>query len=101
MVQARDGGYILPEMDILRNYIEAEFGTEVVIEGKSQLSKSKEIKSRNKTRFENENWVEGIKQIKDITKKIKNPPAEEAHFNEAPKEVNPRKDVLDKLKKLS
>ncbi|MBW0547377.1 hypothetical protein O181_087092 [Austropuccinia psidii MF-1] len=34
MVQARDGGYILPEMDILRNYIEAELEAAVVIKGK-------------------------------------------------------------------
>ncbi|MBW0543885.1 hypothetical protein O181_083600 [Austropuccinia psidii MF-1] len=34
MVQARDGRYILPEMDILRNYIEAELDTAVVIKAK-------------------------------------------------------------------
>ncbi|MBW0569721.1 hypothetical protein O181_109436 [Austropuccinia psidii MF-1] len=101
MVQARDGGYILPEMDILRNYIEAELEAAVVIKGKSQLSKSDEIKSKKKTRFEDESWEEVIKQMKDITKKIKNPPAQEAHVNEAPKEVNPMKDVLDQLKELS
>ncbi|MBW0591550.1 hypothetical protein O181_131265 [Austropuccinia psidii MF-1] len=37
MVQARDGGYILPEMNILRNYIEAELEAAVIIKGKSQL----------------------------------------------------------------
>ncbi|MBW0580040.1 hypothetical protein O181_119755 [Austropuccinia psidii MF-1] len=36
MVQARDGGYISPEMEILRNYIEAELEAAVVIKGKSQ-----------------------------------------------------------------
>ncbi|MBW0460669.1 hypothetical protein O181_000384 [Austropuccinia psidii MF-1] len=98
MVQARDGGYILPEMDILRNYNEAELEVAVVIKGKSQLSKSDEIKSRKKTRFEDEIWVEIIKQMRDITKKIKNPPVQEAHVNEVSKEVNPMKDVLDHLK---
>ncbi|MBW0543668.1 hypothetical protein O181_083383 [Austropuccinia psidii MF-1] len=101
MAQARDGGYILPEMDILRNYIEAELEAAVVIKGKSQLSKSDEIKSKKKTRFEDESWEEVIKKMKDITKKIKNPPAQEAHVNEAPKEVNPMKDRLDQLKELS
>ncbi|MBW0574631.1 hypothetical protein O181_114346 [Austropuccinia psidii MF-1] len=32
---------------------------------------------------------------------MKNPPAQEAHVNEAPKEVNPMKDVLDQLKEIS
>ncbi|MBW0549393.1 hypothetical protein O181_089108 [Austropuccinia psidii MF-1] len=39
--------------------------------------------------------------MKDISKKIKNPPAQEDHFNEAPQEVNPMKDLLDQLKELS
>ncbi|MBW0553145.1 hypothetical protein O181_092860 [Austropuccinia psidii MF-1] len=39
--------------------------------------------------------------MKDITKKIKNITAQEAHVNEAPKEVNPMKNVLDQLKELS
>ncbi|MBW0551987.1 hypothetical protein O181_091702 [Austropuccinia psidii MF-1] len=101
LVQARDGGYILPEMDILRNPIEAELEAAVVIEGTSQLSKSDEIKSKKKTRFEYQSWEEVIKQMKDITNKTKNPPAQESHFNEAQKEVNPMKDVLDQLQELS
>ncbi|MBW0476044.1 hypothetical protein O181_015759 [Austropuccinia psidii MF-1] len=39
--------------------------------------------------------------MKDTTKKIKKPPAQEAHSNEDPREVNPMKDVLYKLKELS
>ncbi|MBW0579271.1 hypothetical protein O181_118986 [Austropuccinia psidii MF-1] len=102
MVQARDGAYILPEMDILRNSIEAELEAEVVVlKVKSQLSKSDEIKSKKKKTFEDESWEWVIKKMKDITKKIKNPPAQEADVNEAPKEVNPMKDVLDQLKKLA
>ncbi|MBW0552520.1 hypothetical protein O181_092235 [Austropuccinia psidii MF-1] len=46
MVQQRDGGYIVPEMDILRNYIEASSEVAVVDKLKSQLSKSDEIRSR-------------------------------------------------------
>ncbi|MBW0512010.1 hypothetical protein O181_051725 [Austropuccinia psidii MF-1] len=85
MVQARDGGYLLPEMDILRIYIEAELEAAVIIEGKLQLSKSDEIKSKDKIRFEDESWEKVIKQMKDITNKIKNPPAQEAHINEVSK----------------
>ncbi|MBW0504549.1 hypothetical protein O181_044264 [Austropuccinia psidii MF-1] len=101
MVQERDGGYILPEIYIIRNHIEAELEEAVVIKGKSQLSKSDEIKNIKKTRFEDESWEECIKQMKDITKKIKNPPGEDAHINESLKEVNPMKDVLNQLKELS
>ncbi|MBW0541700.1 hypothetical protein O181_081415 [Austropuccinia psidii MF-1] len=54
MIQARDRAYTLPEMDILINYIEAEWEAAVVIKGKSQSSKSDEIKSKNKTRSEDE-----------------------------------------------
>ncbi|MBW0484745.1 hypothetical protein O181_024460 [Austropuccinia psidii MF-1] len=88
-------------MDILRNYIESELEAAVVIKGKSQLSKSDEIKRKKKTRFEDEIWEEDIKQMKDITKKIKNSPAQDAHVNEAPKKSNPMKDVLNQLKELS
>ncbi|MBW0570064.1 hypothetical protein O181_109779 [Austropuccinia psidii MF-1] len=101
MVQARDGGYILPEMDILRNHIEAELEAAVVIKGKSQLSKSDEIKSKKKTIFEDESWEEVINQMKDIMNKMKNPPAQEAHVNEAPSKVNPLKDALEHSKELS
>ncbi|MBW0508899.1 hypothetical protein O181_048614 [Austropuccinia psidii MF-1] len=101
MVQARDGGYILPEMAILRNYIEEELETAVVRQGKSQLSKSDEIKSINKAIFEDESWVEVIKKMQDITNKTKNSPAQEDHVNEAPNEVNPKKDSLEHLQELS
>ncbi|MBW0545449.1 hypothetical protein O181_085164 [Austropuccinia psidii MF-1] len=100
MVQTRDGGYILPEMDILRYHIKEELEEAVGIEGKSQLSNSDEIKSRKKTIFEDESWVEVIKQMKVITKKRKSLPTQEAHVNKAPKGVNPMKDVLEHLKEL-
>ncbi|MBW0538459.1 hypothetical protein O181_078174 [Austropuccinia psidii MF-1] len=77
-------------MDILRHYIEVELEEARVIKVKSQLSNSDEIKSKRV-----------INEMKDIRKKIKNPPAQEGHVNEAPKEVNPMKDVLDQLKELS
>ncbi|MBW0500539.1 hypothetical protein O181_040254 [Austropuccinia psidii MF-1] len=101
MVKERDSGYILPEMDILRDYIVEELEASVVIEGKSQLSRSYEIKSKNKTIFEYESSEEVIKQMEDIAKKIRKPPSQEAQVNEAPEEVNSIKDVLDQLKELS
>ncbi|MBW0579971.1 hypothetical protein O181_119686 [Austropuccinia psidii MF-1] len=101
MAQEKDGGYIIPEIDILRNYIEEELEEEVVIKGRSELLNSDEIKSKKITRFEDESWEEVITQMKDINKKIRNSPAEEAHVNEAPKEVNPMKDVLEHLKEIS
>ncbi|MBW0465824.1 hypothetical protein O181_005539 [Austropuccinia psidii MF-1] len=82
MAQEKDGGYILSEKDIPRDYIEAELEEEVAIEGKSQLSNSDEIKVRKKTLFEDEICEEAIKQTKDINKKRKNTPAQEASVNE-------------------
>ncbi|MBW0482218.1 hypothetical protein O181_021933 [Austropuccinia psidii MF-1] len=92
IVQERYGEYILPEMDILRSYMKAELEAVVVIQEKKKLSKSDGIKSREKTRFEDEIGAYVIKKMKDITTKIKNVLAQEAHVNEALKEVNPMKD---------
>ncbi|MBW0499198.1 hypothetical protein O181_038913 [Austropuccinia psidii MF-1] len=39
--------------------------------------------------------------MKDITNKIKTQSAQESCFNEAPKKVNPMKNVLEQLKELS
>ncbi|MBW0569584.1 hypothetical protein O181_109299 [Austropuccinia psidii MF-1] len=101
MVKERDSGYLLPEMDILRDYILEELEASVVIEGKSQLSTSDEIKRKKKTIFEDQILEEVIKQMEDIAKKIRKPPSQEAHGNEAPEELNPIKNVLDQMKELS
>ncbi|MBW0563216.1 hypothetical protein O181_102931 [Austropuccinia psidii MF-1] len=101
MVQARDGGYFLPEMDILRDYIQAELEAAVFIKVKSHLTNSDGIKIKIKTKFEDKSWEEIIKQVKYITKKIRTPPAQQPPVQEAPQKGNSLKDVLDQLKELS
>ncbi|MBW0554890.1 hypothetical protein O181_094605 [Austropuccinia psidii MF-1] len=69
MVQALVGGYIIPRLDILKLYIEQDF------------------------------WDEVIKQVKEITQKIKNPPQPELQPRSEGKESV--KEVLNQLKTLS
>ncbi|MBW0497934.1 hypothetical protein O181_037649 [Austropuccinia psidii MF-1] len=70
MIQALYGGYILPRLDILKLYIEQDLEAKVHIQQK-ELSKPKP--PERKTRFEDESWDEVLKQVKELTQKIKNP----------------------------
>ncbi|MBW0481664.1 hypothetical protein O181_021379 [Austropuccinia psidii MF-1] len=74
MVQALDGGYIIPTLDILKLYIEQDLEAKVLIQQK-EFSKPKA--PAKKTIFEHEIWDEFIKQVKELTQKIKNPPQPE------------------------
>ncbi|MBW0592954.1 hypothetical protein O181_132669 [Austropuccinia psidii MF-1] len=74
MVQALDGGYIIPRLDILKLYIEQDLEAKVLIQQK-EFSKPKP--PEKKTRFEDESWDEVLKQVKELTQKIKNPPQPE------------------------
>ncbi|MBW0585372.1 hypothetical protein O181_125087 [Austropuccinia psidii MF-1] len=70
MVQALDGGYIIPRLDILKLYIEQHLEAKVLVKQK-QFYKPKP--PEKKTRFEDESWDEVLKQVKELTQKIKNP----------------------------
>ncbi|MBW0522768.1 hypothetical protein O181_062483 [Austropuccinia psidii MF-1] len=74
MVQALDGGYIIPRLDILKLYIEQDLEDKVLIQQK-EFYKAK--LPEKKTRFEDESWEEVLKQLKELTQKIKNPPQPE------------------------
>ncbi|MBW0579790.1 hypothetical protein O181_119505 [Austropuccinia psidii MF-1] len=74
MVQALDGGYIITRLDILKLYIEQDLEAKVLIQQK-EFSKPKP--PEKKTRFEDESWDEVLKQVKELTQKIKNPPQPE------------------------
>ncbi|MBW0540290.1 hypothetical protein O181_080005 [Austropuccinia psidii MF-1] len=74
MVQALDGGYIIPRLYILKLYIELDLEAKVLIQQK-EFSKPKP--PEKKTRFEDESWYEVLKQVKELTQKIKNPPKPE------------------------
>ncbi|MBW0588976.1 hypothetical protein O181_128691 [Austropuccinia psidii MF-1] len=96
MVQALDRGYIIPRLEILKLYIEQNLEAKVLIQQK-EFSKPKP--PEKKIRFEDESWDEALKQVKELTHKIKNPPQPEPQpRNEGKQSI---KEVLNKLKTLS
>ncbi|MBW0578892.1 hypothetical protein O181_118607 [Austropuccinia psidii MF-1] len=96
MVQALDGGYIITRLDILKLNIEQDLEAKVLIQQK-EFSKPKP--PEKKTRFEDESWDEVLKQVKELTQKVKNPPQPEPQPRiEGKESVNK---VLNKLKTLS
>ncbi|MBW0530864.1 hypothetical protein O181_070579 [Austropuccinia psidii MF-1] len=96
MVQALDGGYIIPRLDILKLYIEQGLEAKLLIQQK-EISKPKP--PEKKKGFEDKSWDEVLKQVKELTQKIKNPPQPEPQpRNEGKESV---KEVLNQLKTLS
>ncbi|MBW0588866.1 hypothetical protein O181_128581 [Austropuccinia psidii MF-1] len=75
MVQSLNGGYIIPRLDILKLYIKQDLEAKLLIPQK-EFSKPKP--PEKKRRFENESWDEFLKQVKELTQKIKNPPQPES-----------------------
>ncbi|MBW0589490.1 hypothetical protein O181_129205 [Austropuccinia psidii MF-1] len=74
MVQALDGSSIIPRLEILHLYVEQDLEAKVLIKQKEfSQPKSQEKKSR----FEEESWEEVLKQMKEVTKKVKNPQTQE------------------------
>ncbi|MBW0527636.1 hypothetical protein O181_067351 [Austropuccinia psidii MF-1] len=96
MVQALDGGYIIRRLDLLKLYIEQDSEAKVLTQQK-EFSKRKP--AEKKTRFEDESWDEVLKQVKELTQKIKNPQQREPKpRNEGKESV---KEALNKLKTIS
>ncbi|MBW0562412.1 hypothetical protein O181_102127 [Austropuccinia psidii MF-1] len=83
MVQALDRGYIIPRLETLRLYIEQDLEAKVIIQQK-EFSKPKP--TEKKRRFEDESWDTILKQVKEITQKIKNPPQTEPQTRNEGKE---------------
>ncbi|MBW0466913.1 hypothetical protein O181_006628 [Austropuccinia psidii MF-1] len=96
MVQAFDGGYIIPRFDVLKLYIEQDLKAKVLIQ-KKEFSKPKT--QEKKKRYEDESWDEVLKQVKELTQKIKLPPQPEPQPRNKGKESV--KEVLNQLKSLS
>ncbi|MBW0575285.1 hypothetical protein O181_115000 [Austropuccinia psidii MF-1] len=70
MVQALDGGYIIPRLEILKLYIEQDLEAKFLIQ---QKEFSQEKSQDKKSRLEEESWEEALKKMKDLTQKIQNP----------------------------
>ncbi|MBW0550713.1 hypothetical protein O181_090428 [Austropuccinia psidii MF-1] len=79
MIQARDGGYIVPEIEVLKSYIEQELETVIIsrdrVEDKisqDKLNYPHQYKAQeNKVEFEDETMENSLNQLKDLNKKIK------------------------------
>ncbi|MBW0524045.1 hypothetical protein O181_063760 [Austropuccinia psidii MF-1] len=96
IVQALDGGYTITRLYILKLYIEQDLEAKVLIKQKEFF---KPKSPEKKTRFESEIWVEVLKQVKELTRKIKKPTQPELQPRNEGKE--PVKEVLNQLKTLS
>ncbi|MBW0532908.1 hypothetical protein O181_072623 [Austropuccinia psidii MF-1] len=96
MVQALDGGYIIARLDILKLYIEQDLEAKVLIQQK-ELSKPK--RPEKKTIFEDESWDEVLRQVNQLTHKLKIPSQPEPQPRNEVKESD--KEVLNQLKALS
>ncbi|MBW0571616.1 hypothetical protein O181_111331 [Austropuccinia psidii MF-1] len=70
MVQALNGGYIIPRLEILKLYIVQDSEAKVLIQ---QKEFSQEKSQRRKARFEEEPQEELLNKMKDLTQKIENP----------------------------
>ncbi|MBW0526183.1 hypothetical protein O181_065898 [Austropuccinia psidii MF-1] len=96
MVQALDGGYIIPRLENIKLYIEKDFEAKFLIHQK-EFSQPKS--QEKKAKFEEESWEEVLKQMKDLTKKIQNPQLQGHQSKDTGNE--PLKEVLNQLKCLS
>ncbi|MBW0547335.1 hypothetical protein O181_087050 [Austropuccinia psidii MF-1] len=96
MVQALDGGYIIPRLEILRLYIEQDLEAKVLIQQK-EFSQPKS--QEKKAMFEEESWEEVLKQMKDLTQKIQNPQLQGHQSKDTGKESV--KEVFNHRKHLS
>ncbi|MBW0536430.1 hypothetical protein O181_076145 [Austropuccinia psidii MF-1] len=95
-VQALDGGYIIPKLEILTLYIEQDLEAKVLIQQK-EFSQAKS--QEKKARFEEESWEEVLKQMKCLTQRIQNPHPKENQSKDTEKESV--KEVLNQLKNIS
>ncbi|MBW0467163.1 hypothetical protein O181_006878 [Austropuccinia psidii MF-1] len=96
MVQALDGGYFIPRLEILKLYIEQDLEAKFLIQ---QKEFSQENLQEKKARFEEESLEEVLKKMKDLTQKIQNPQPQEHQSKVTGKELV--KEVLNQLKHLS
>ncbi|MBW0556665.1 hypothetical protein O181_096380 [Austropuccinia psidii MF-1] len=96
MVQALDGVYIIPRLEILKLYNEQDLEAKVLIQ-QNEFSQPKS--QEKKARFEEESWEEVSKQMKDFTQKIQNPQPQGHQLQDTGKESV--KEVLNQFKHLS
>ncbi|MBW0584186.1 hypothetical protein O181_123901 [Austropuccinia psidii MF-1] len=100
MVQARDGGYIIPKLKALKEYIEQDLKAKVLIQGKQFSKQEFNIKPKDKARFEEDTLEEVLQQVKELSKQIHTPSKAQPQ-RDIFKEKEPLKEVLEKLKGIT
>ncbi|MBW0558920.1 hypothetical protein O181_098635 [Austropuccinia psidii MF-1] len=78
MVRAEDGGYLIPPMKILKNYIEQELEARILVTKRlspQRISEKKESKNEERRfQFKEEEFTgmqEALKKMKELTKTLK------------------------------
>ncbi|MBW0591176.1 hypothetical protein O181_130891 [Austropuccinia psidii MF-1] len=95
MIQARDGGYIVPEMKVLKSYIEQELETVIISRDRSQDTNSHyelnqphiDKTKAKKVQFEDETMENALNQLKELNNKIKEQQRPRIQDQEEKKEI--------------
>ncbi|MBW0498732.1 hypothetical protein O181_038447 [Austropuccinia psidii MF-1] len=106
MIQEREGGYIVPEINLLKSYIEQELETVIIswdrVEDTSSHYESNhphiDKTQAKKVQFEDETLENAFKKLKDLNKKIKEQQRPKIQDQEEKKEM---KDFIQQIKELS
>ncbi|MBW0575558.1 hypothetical protein O181_115273 [Austropuccinia psidii MF-1] len=106
MIQARDGGYIVPEMKVLKSYIEQELETVIISRDRAEDTNSHyelnhphihKTKAK-KVQFEDETMENALNQLKELNNKIKEQQRPRIQDQEERKEI---KDFIKQIKALT
>ncbi|MBW0536766.1 hypothetical protein O181_076481 [Austropuccinia psidii MF-1] len=103
MIQARDGGYIVPEMKVLKSYIEQELETVIISMDRAEDTTSHyelnhphiEKMQAKKVQFEDDTMENALNKLKELNNKIKEQQRPRIQDQEEKKEI---KDFIKKIK---
>ncbi|MBW0589329.1 hypothetical protein O181_129044 [Austropuccinia psidii MF-1] len=106
MIQARDGGYIVPEMKVLKSYIEQELETVIISRDRAEDTNSHyelnqphiDKTKAKKVQFEDETMENALNQLKELNNKIKEQQRPRIQDQEEKKEI---KDFIKQIKELT
>ncbi|MBW0521328.1 hypothetical protein O181_061043 [Austropuccinia psidii MF-1] len=106
MIQARDGGYIVPEMKLLKSYIEQELETGIISRDRAEYTTSHselnhphiDRTQAKKVQFEDDTMENVLNQLKDLNNKIKEQQRPRIYDQGEKKEI---KDFIKQIKELT
>ncbi|MBW0572319.1 hypothetical protein O181_112034 [Austropuccinia psidii MF-1] len=106
MIQERDGGYIEPEMKVLKSYIEQEIGTVIISRDRAEDTNSHyelnhphiDKTQAKKVQFEDDTMENALNKLKELDNKIQNKQRPRIQDQKEKKEI---KDFIKKIKELT